>query len=52
MEYLKISGFQKSTKIAEIESFGVNRPYTIYGHFKEKSRAVMTLPSYLRVNKY
>jgi hypothetical protein len=22
------------------------RPYTTYGHFKEKSRAVMTLPIY------
>jgi hypothetical protein len=32
MEYLKISGFQNSTIIAEIESFEPFQAYTIYGH--------------------
>jgi hypothetical protein len=38
------SAFQKSTKIAVLVSSRPQEAYTIYGHFKEKGRAVMTLP--------
>jgi hypothetical protein len=44
MEYLKIWAFQNSTSIAVVESFASLIPHTIYGHLKEKGRAVMILP--------
>jgi hypothetical protein len=44
MEYLKIWGFQNSTIIAEVESFGILGPKTRYGPLKQKSRAILALP--------
>jgi hypothetical protein len=41
MEYLKISGFQKSTIIAELESIRVGGPYIDrYGNIHKKGEAI------------